>query len=135
GRSADKRWIPLVLEELENNNSEIRFEAARSCGELEAKGAVDKLIFIIDEDPDLEVQEMAIWALGRIGGDTARQALEACLESDIETLALAAEESLDELNIFDDELIMYDFDEDDDEYDEDDFDDFDIYSTNGNNGH
>ena len=134
GRNADKRWIPLVLEELDNSNSEIRFEAARASGELEAKGAVNKLIFIIDEDPDLEVQEMAIWALGRIGGDTARQALEACLDSDVEALAMAAEESLDELNIFDDDLIMYDFDEDD-EYDEDDFDDFDLYSTNGNNGH
>lgn len=136
GRSADKRWLPLVIEELDNNNSELRFEGARACGELEAKGAVNKLVFIIDEDPDLEVQEMAVWALGRIGGDTARQALEACVNSDVEALALAAEESLDELNIFDDALIMYDFDDDDEfDYDEDYFDDFDIQSMNGNNGH
>ncbi|MCB0173240.1 MAG: HEAT repeat domain-containing protein [Anaerolineae bacterium] len=137
GRSADKRWLPLVIEELDNNNTEIRFEAARSCGELEAKGAVNKLIIIIDEDPDLEVQEMAIWALGRIGGDLARQALEACLDSENEVLAMAAEESLDELNIFaDDDLMLYDFeydDEDDDDY-YDDLDDFDSYSNNGNNG-
>lgn len=135
GRSADKRWLPLVIEELDNNSTEIRFEAARSCGELEAKGAVEKLITIIDDDPDLEVQEMAIWALGRIGGDLAREALEACLDSDIEALAVAAEESLDELNIFaDDDLMLYDFDDDEDDDDDYDDDDYDLYSTNGNNG-
>ena len=67
---------------------------------------------VVDRDPDLEVQEMAIWALGRIGGDEARAALEACLDGDNEALALAAEDSLDEINLFDDTLVLYDFDDD-----------------------
>jgi HEAT repeat protein len=113
GRNADMRWIPQVVAELDSNQAELRFEAARACGELEAKAAVEKLIILISEDPDLEVQEMAIWALGRIGGDVARAALEACLESDSEALALAAEDSLDELNLFDDNLILYNFADDD----------------------
>ena len=95
GRNADMRWIPQVVAELDSNQAELRFEAARACGELEAKA------------------EMAIWALGRIGGDVARAALEACLESDSEALALAAEDSLDELNLFDDNLILYNFADDD----------------------
>lgn len=110
GRNADARWIPQVISELDNAAPEIRFEAARASGELEAKDAVAKLIAIIDEDPDIEVQQMAIWALGRIGGDMARTALEACLDHDIEALALAAEDSLEELNLFGNDLMLYDFD-------------------------
>lgn len=130
GRNADARWIPQVIEELDSRKAELRFEAARACGELEAKDAVTKLISMIEEDPDLEVQEMAIWSLGRIGGDLARTALEACIESDDETLAMAAQDSLDELNLFDDTLMLYDFDDDDlMEFLDDDFD-----SINGKDG-
>jgi len=98
-----------VLAELDSDNSEIRFEAARACGELEMSEAVPRLIMLIDEVDDTEVQEMCIWALGRIGGQTAREALEACAESDNEALALAAEESLEELSLFTDDLDMFDF--------------------------
>ena len=111
GRNADKAWHPRVLDELDNENSEIRFEAARACGELEISEAVPKLIMMIDEADDAEVQQMCVWALGRIGGQTAREALEACTESDNEALALAAEESLEELSLFTDELDMFDFDD------------------------
>ena len=109
GRNADERWLPIVITELDNPINEIRFEACRACGELEAKDAVGKLIELIEFDADLEIQEMAIWALGRIGGNVAREALEACLEHDQEVLALAAEAALEELNIFDDGMMLYDF--------------------------
>lgn len=137
GRNADTNWIPQVLAELDSDDAEFRFEAARACGELEARAAVGKLAWLIEEDSDIEVQQMAIWALGRIGGDQARSILEAVLESDNEALALAAEESLDELNLFgSDDLMLYDFDDFDDE---DNFielleDDFDELDYNGNNG-
>jgi HEAT repeat protein len=125
GRSADSSWRPQVIAELENENSEIRFEAARASGELEAGDAVPKLLEIIEEDPDLQVQEMAIWALGRIGGQVAREALEECLESEVEAIALAAEEALDELNLFSDSFDLFDFEDDDDD------DWFDLDDSNG----
>ncbi|MDX1521363.1 MAG: HEAT repeat domain-containing protein, partial [Anaerolineae bacterium] len=53
GRNSDGRWRPRVVAELDNAHSEIRFEAARACGELEAADAVPKLIQMIDEDADL----------------------------------------------------------------------------------
>jgi hypothetical protein len=115
GRSADSVWRPRVIAELNNDNSEIRFEAARACGELEASEAVPRLVELIEEDPDLQVQEMAIWALGKIGGPTAQEALESYLESDIETIALAAEEALDELNLFNNQFDLLDFNDEDDE--------------------
>lgn len=130
GRNADARWIPQVLAELDSPKAELRFEAARACGELEAKEAVDKLAVMIEEDPDQETQEMAIWALGRIGGPFAREILEACLESDNEAFVLAAEEALDEINLFEDTLMLYDFEED--EFEDDDFEDYlDIDHPNG----
>jgi len=111
GRNADTRWLNTVTTELDNPGTEIRFEAVRACGELEAKDAVEKLIMIIEQDPDLEVQQAAIWALGRIGGKIAREALEICVEAKHEVLALAAEDALDELNLFDDSMMLYDFTE------------------------
>ena len=124
GRNADRRWQPRVLAELENPNTEIRFEAARACGELELKDAVPKLINLVEEDPDLEVQQMAIWAMGRIGGSLAQEALEICLDSDIEAVALAAEEALDELNLFAGSFDLFDFSGDEDFDDYLDYDDF-----------
>jgi HEAT repeat protein len=129
GRNADKNWCSRVIAELDNANSEIRFEAARACGELEATEAVPKLIILIeDSNTELEVQEMAIWALGRIGGSTAREALEQYLDSKTESLALAAEEALEELNLFGASFDMFDFENEDfDELESD----FDIYLRNG----
>jgi len=98
GRSADPLWHEMVIAELDNPNPEMRYEAARACGELEASAALSALIDLIEFDPDPEVQEMAIWALGRIGGKEARRVLEACCESEDEALRQAAEEALDELD-------------------------------------
>jgi len=123
GRSADHRWLPRILTELDSSVAAMRFEAARACGELEASKAVTKLIQLINEDEDLEVQEMAIWALGHIGGNEARHALELCVNHEVPALALAAKESLDELNLFGDSLELLDFD--DDLEDEDDLDNYD----------
>jgi HEAT repeat protein len=143
GRSADNRWLPLIMEELDNPLAEIRYEAARASGELEAQGMAGKLIQMLDQDPDLEVQEMILWALGRIGGSAAKEALEAYVESDNEALALAAEDALDELNMFGDALMIYDFSGDgleegddfelelDDEDDDDVEDEFDFDSNGG----
>jgi HEAT repeat protein len=134
GRSADSQWRSQVIAELENDNSEIRFEAARACGELEASEAVPRLVEMIEEDPDLQVQEMAIWALGRIGGPLAREALEEYLESEVESIALAAEEALDEINLFSDSLTLFEFDgEDSDEWL--DFDDEDDEEDTNGSGH
>jgi HEAT repeat protein len=98
GRSADLLWCDMVIAELDNPDSEMRYEAARACGELEASAALSDLIDRIEADPDPEVQEMAIWALGRIGGKEARRVLEACCENKDEALRQVAEEALDELD-------------------------------------
>jgi hypothetical protein len=96
GRSADTQWGEIILAELESPNPEMRFEAARASGELEYLPAV-RALSRLTEDVDDEVQKAAVYSLGQIGGDAARQALIKVLESDYEYLHDIAEDALDEL--------------------------------------
>lgn len=99
GRSADKRWADIVRRELTNSWPEMRYEAARACGELELREAVPDLLELL-EDVDAEVQQVTLWALGQIGGDLARSALARYSRFKDEALNQAAREALDELEFF-----------------------------------
>jgi HEAT repeat protein len=96
GRSADTRWAPQVKQDLFSPNPELRYEAARACGELQLSNTVAELAELT-EDVDAEVQEAALWALGQIGGDKAREVLKRYCESECEATRIAAEAALDEL--------------------------------------
>ncbi len=138
GCSSNPKWGKIVISELENDSSAVRFEAARACGELGIKSAVGRLIRMVNEDADPEVQGNAVWALGQIGGKKAGDALEQLTQSSNEAIREAAEEALEELNMFDSAALMFDFDPEtardaldwDDEPDDDDDDGFDTYSLN-----
>lgn len=96
GRSLDPRWNDVVQAELESPNPQMRYEATIASAELGISKAVVTLIDMIG-DPDAEVREGAIWALGQIGGTEAKEALRACYHSEDEDLAEAALEALEEL--------------------------------------
>jgi len=99
GRSLDTQWEPLLLDELRSHDPESRYEAARACGELELVSAIPQLAELL-ADQDREVQEVSIWALGQIGGQKARQILEAHYETvdkGDDALREATEEALSEL--------------------------------------
>jgi len=98
GRSADPRWAPLVLQELQSSHPEMRYEATRACGELQLAQAVPLLRELV-QDRDREVQETAIWTLGQIGGPEARRILEACYEQGDEFICEAIEEALANLSL------------------------------------
>jgi len=98
GRSADAAWAKTVAGELQSRNPAMRYEAARACGELEAKQAVPALIRLVS-DPDREVQFAAIGALGQIGGQQSRQVLERCVRSTDEAVRLAAEDAMAEMEL------------------------------------
>jgi HEAT repeat protein len=98
GRSADPAWGRTVIQELGSENPEMRFEAARACGELELREAVPALLHLI-VDPDTEVRQAAISSLGKIGGRDARRALQLCCESEDEVIAAAGDEALSELEL------------------------------------
>jgi HEAT repeat protein len=98
GRSYDQDWGEIILDELLNEEPEMRYEAARAAGELELEEAIPTLGQLL-MDEDREVTENAIWALGEIGGDAARRLLEDVLERaeimDDTELLEAIEEALD----------------------------------------
>lgn len=95
GLSHELRWLPLILNELQGDEPELRFEAARSAGLL---GSTDALPLLIDaaRDEDPEVRHTAINAIGQIGGRGAVRALERLAEdageADLELIETALEE-------------------------------------------
>jgi HEAT repeat protein len=119
GRSADPDWSEMVREELHNGTPAMRYEAARSCGELGAKAAVPELIALVS-DPDREVQFAAVGALGQIGGQQARRVLERCAGSPDQAMRLAAEDALAELDLGQQPLDLLILDSDSEPGDDDD---------------
>jgi len=97
GRTADVRWIPYLLSELQNETPELRMEAARSLGVLEATAAVDPMIRMLDDETDAEVRFAILEALGEIGGEKAKQALQLTIDSDNEAEAEIAELAMEQL--------------------------------------
>ncbi|MBN1202395.1 MAG: HEAT repeat domain-containing protein [Anaerolineae bacterium] len=129
GRSCDERWAPQVLEELASDYPEMRYEAARAAGELELRRALPQLIELAYED-DRQIQEVAIWSLGEIGGSAARGALTelAALAEEVndnELLDAIAEAQANATLADDDMLPLFDFSYYDDDLDEIEIDDMD----------
>ena len=96
GRSGDDRWAPHVIAQLRNTDPAIRVEATRAAGELELADAIEPLLKMIT-DPDPEVKQAVLEALGNIGGPQAQMVLEELAQSDDEATQSAASEALGEL--------------------------------------
>ncbi len=87
GKSCDPIWGEVILREVSSSDPELRYEAAKSAGELELDDAVPSLVRLALDD-ERDIKEVAIWSLGEIGGREARRVLSA--------LAQDAEEDGDE---------------------------------------
>jgi HEAT repeat protein len=117
GRSADIRWRSLVRAELRNPSPTMRVEAAIACGELEARTALDDLLTLL-HDRNQEVRLAAIFALGRIGGEDAQDALEMVITGENVQEVEAAEAALEEMQFYADLNAVALFDETLDEEEE-----------------
>jgi HEAT repeat protein len=102
GRSMLERWLPTIGRALENQSPALRYEAARAAGEMgeDARTLLPKLTPLLN-DPDSEVALAAIWALGQIGGDTAKRMLQQLRKNADDTRSQAAADALDELSLGD----------------------------------
>ncbi|MCL5959319.1 MAG: HEAT repeat domain-containing protein [Chloroflexi bacterium] len=103
GRNCDMKWLPVIQDEMSSSSAEMRYEAARACGELESKECAPQLV-ALTRDADREVQIAAIISLGQVGGKLAKQALQKILEGGDETLQEIAEQSLEEVKFREDPL-------------------------------
>jgi len=75
GRTCESRWSPKVIDTLQHQSPAIRFEAARSAGELEIRDAVNHLLDLLD-DTEADIRMAAAWSLSQIGGEGIRESLE-----------------------------------------------------------
>jgi HEAT repeat protein len=75
GRTYDEQWGDYVRQQLDSEDPEMRYEAARAAGELELEDAVPGLARLA-LDSDREIKEVAIWSLGEIGSREATRVLE-----------------------------------------------------------
>ncbi|MCY4064545.1 MAG: HEAT repeat domain-containing protein [Chloroflexi bacterium] len=72
GRTCSSMWLAQLLDELESADGECVYEAIRACGQIQLKEATRRVGEFTQSD-DQEIQMIAIWSLGEIGG---RQAIE-----------------------------------------------------------
>ncbi len=75
GRTYDSQWNEYVLQQLDSEDPEMTYEAARAAGELEIEEAVPGLTRLA-LDHDREIKEVAIWSLGEIGTRESTRILE-----------------------------------------------------------
>jgi HEAT repeat protein len=92
GRSASAQWEELVLQMLQQDDDDIRLEAARTAGELELKSTVD-LLKTLARDADTGVRQAAIWSLSQIGGPGVSDLLDELYEETDDDLELELIES------------------------------------------
>lgn len=101
GRSYDRRWTDLVLRMFSHPDINVRYEAVRAAGELEASEARDLLFDMLDEGIDDDnLYYAAVWALTKIGGEEVRELIESFL---------AETEDLDEIQFLEEALENLDF--------------------------
>jgi hypothetical protein len=111
GRSCDMRWKSIILRELTNDSRAMRFQAAWTSGELMLREAVPILAQLI-HDPDRQICNATIWALGQIGGSQAKQILISFYRAADEDIRIAIDEALAELALAEGDLEfpLYNFD-------------------------
>jgi HEAT repeat protein len=105
GRNCDTEWLPTLIDNLTDDDAEVRYEAALACGAIGEDEAAPHLADLI-EDEDTEVRLAAIEALGAIGAlggsETARETLESHLNDEDEVVREAVRAALDEVREIDD---------------------------------
>lgn len=102
GHSLDPRWLPILQAELSSADPELHYEAARASGELgEVAQPLVPLLVPLAYGDDVEVYGAAIWALGQIGGQVSRQALQRILQGGDDDRREAVEEALSEIELDD----------------------------------
>ncbi len=103
GRTGETSWLPVLVKELQSQQSSIRYETANACGELGDEDVVPYLIPVLHDD-DYQVQLAGITALGKLGGPLAKRALLRCLKQGDASLEEAARAALENIEFLEDPI-------------------------------
>ena len=95
GNTCNRMWAKMLLEELVSRDSECVFEAVRACGQIQLRDSVQRVGELTLSD-DQNIQEIAIWSLGEIGGKQAFERLNSLAENvEDDSAAAVIDEALD----------------------------------------
>lgn len=94
GKLGDPEAVPHLIELLKSEDIWNRLGAAEGLGGIRDQKAVQPLVEVLKDDPKPKVQMKAAWALGRIGGETARKALDSQKNDDNEQVRKAVLDAL-----------------------------------------
>ncbi|MCB8942932.1 MAG: HEAT repeat domain-containing protein [Ardenticatenaceae bacterium] len=115
GSNADTRWMPIILQEMNSLEAEMRAEAARAAGLIGSSDAVEQLATLAHED-DEDIALVAVASLGQIGSEEAQEILMSMLEDEeFASLHETIEEALEEMTWMNQALELLHVDADDDE--------------------
>ena len=103
GKTADRKWLPLLMEAASDEEPAIRYEAAVSMGELAEESSIEYLSELIS-DEDAQIQLASIKALSFIGGSTAKSVLQKHLSTHDESVSAAIQSAIEDLSIEEDPL-------------------------------
>jgi len=76
--------VDLLIEDLENKESDVRESAADALGRIVNEKAIEPLIRALTTDKEIDVRRSAAFALGRIGNERAIESLITALTTDKE---------------------------------------------------
>lgn len=109
GNTADDRWLPIVLAELDSSDTEMQLEAIRAAGLLGRSDAIEPL-YDLREDSNTDVIAAVIVALGNIGGDHAQSILSRLMDDpDYEDMHELIEETIEEMLLLGGELDIIEY--------------------------
>jgi HEAT repeat protein len=103
GKTADRKWLSLLMEAAGDEEPAMRYEAAVSMGELAEESSISYLSELINDD-DSEIQLASIKALSFIGGSAAKSTLQKHLSANDESLLPAIQSAIDDLSVEEDPL-------------------------------
>ena len=103
GRQGDPWWADTLLKELDSEVEELQYEAVRAAGEACLDRAAPQLEELaLADDKDLQLE--AIWALGKIGGESVSAFLYDLADDEDREIKEMAEAALEEVNLWSEAL-------------------------------
>ena len=103
GKTCNDIWIPILIEELKNEDPEVRYESVEALVEIGQDDCADVLMDLITDD-DQQVRLSIISGLGKLGTLSSKELLLGCLEDDNDEIAEAARIALENIDFLEDPL-------------------------------
>jgi hypothetical protein len=103
GKTCNTQWLPLLVEELNSEEPEIRYEAVDAIVEIGDDSIINDLVPLLDDD-DYQVKLTTISGLGKLGGLIAKEALITYLNDEDQEIIDLVTTALEDIAFIEDPL-------------------------------